>query len=56
MIHHWKAIDLEITDIEYHPDLTTSCEIIPSKPQTVKYVQIIKVSDKRTYVTSVERS
>ena len=31
MIHHWKDLDLEITDSEYHHDLTSSCEIIPSQ-------------------------
>ena len=31
MIHHWKALDMEMTDIEYHHDLTLSCEIIPSQ-------------------------
>ena len=56
MIHHWKAIDLEIAGFEYHHDLTSSCEIVPSKPQTLKYVEIIKFSDKRTYDTSLERS
>ena len=56
MIHHWKTIDLEITDFEYHHDLTSPCEIIPSKPQTLKYVEITKFSDKRTHDTSLERS
>ena len=36
MIHYWKALDLEITDFEYHHDRTSSCENIPS--QTSKYV------------------
>ena len=31
MIHHWKALDFEITDSEYHHDLTTSFEHIPSQ-------------------------
>ena len=31
MIHHWKALDLEITDSEYHHDLTSSYETIPSQ-------------------------
>ena len=31
MIHHWKAVDLEIIDSEYHHDPTFSCEIIPSQ-------------------------
>ena len=29
MIHHEKAINLEIIDSEYHHDPTSSCEIIP---------------------------
>ena len=28
MIHHWKALDLEITDVEYHHDLSPSSEIM----------------------------
>ena len=31
MIHHWKAIDLEITDFENYYDLTYTGEIIPSQ-------------------------
>ena len=36
MIHHWKGLDLEITDFEYHDDPTCRGEIIPS--QTSRYV------------------
>ena len=31
MIRHWKALDLYITDFEYHHDRTPSSEIILSK-------------------------
>ena len=37
MIHHWRALDLEITDFEYHLGPTPSGEITPSqtsKPST----------------------
>ena len=54
MIHQWKGLDLEITDFEYHQDPTPSAETIPS--QTLKHVEIIKVSDKPTYDTSLEKS
>ena len=57
MIHHWKALDLEITEFECHHDPTSSCEIIPPlKPQTLKHVEILKVSDKPTYDTSLQSS
>ena len=39
MIHQWKRLDLEITDFEYHHDLTFSAETIPSQtsnPQLCK--------------------
>ena len=54
MMHHWKGLELEITDFEYHHDPTPSTETIPS--QTLKHVEIIKVSDKHAYDTSLERS
>ena len=54
MIHHWKGLDLEITDLEYYHDLTYTVETKPS--QTVKHVENIKVSDKPAYDTSFERS
>ena len=31
MIHHWKSLDLEITDFENHHDLTYIGETIPSQ-------------------------
>ena len=54
MIHHSKGLDLEITDFEYHHDPTCTRESKP--PQTLKHVQIIKLSDKPLYDTSFERS
>ena len=56
MIHHWKALDFEITDFEYHHDPTPSVEIIPSQTSNLKHVEILKVFDKPTYDTSLERS
>ena len=43
MIHHWKALDLEVTDCEYHHDLTSSCVFIPSEASNLKHVEIIKL-------------
>ena len=43
MIHYWKALDLEITDFEYHHDPTPSSENIPT--QTLKHVETIKFSN-----------
>ena len=34
MMHHWKALDLDITNFEYHLDPTYSCEKIPSQTST----------------------
>ena len=51
MIHHWKAIDLEITDLDYRDDLTSSCEFLPSRTLYLKHLEIIKVSGKPTYDT-----
>ena len=37
MIHHWKRLDLQVTDLEYHYDPTPTAETIPSQtsnPQT----------------------
>ena len=31
MIHHLKGFDLEVTDFEYHHDLTYIGEILPSQ-------------------------
>ena len=54
MIHHTKGLDFEITDFEYQHDPTYTGETKPS--QTLKHVEIIKVSDKPMYDTSFERS
>ena len=51
-----KALDLEITDFEYHHDPTSSCEIILSQTLNLKHVESIKVSDKPTYDISLESS
>ena len=51
MIHHWKAIDLEIKNSDYQDDPTSSCEIIPSRTLNLKHLEIIKVSGKPTYDT-----
>ena len=54
MIHYSKALDLEITDFEYHHDPTPSCEFIPSQTLNLKHVEIIKISDKQTHDTLFE--
>ena len=54
MIHHGKALDLEITDSENHHDPTSACEITTSQTSNLKHVEIMKVSDKPTYDTSLE--
>ena len=54
MIHQSKGPDLEITDFEYQRDPTYTGETKPS--QTLKHVEIIKISDKPIYDTSFERS
>ena len=54
MIHHWKALDLEITDFKHLHDPTLSRKIIPSQTSNLKQVEIIKVSDEPTYDTSLE--
>ena len=56
MVRHWKGLDLEITDCEDHHDPTYTGEIMPSQTLNLKHVEIIKVSDKPTYDTSLERS
>ena len=56
MIHHWKGLDLEITDFQKPHVPTPSAETIHSQtsnPQTCRYY---KISDKPTYDTSLERS
>ena len=55
MIHHWKGVDLEITDFEHHYDRTLSGEFIPSQTSNLKHVEIIELSDKPTYDKSLER-
>ena len=30
-MHHWKGLDLEKTDFDYHKDPTPSAETIPSQ-------------------------
>ena len=56
MVHLWKGLELEITDFNYHHDPTPQVELYHLKPQTLKHVEIIKISDKPTYDTSLERS
>ena len=56
MIHHWKCLDLEITDLEYRYDRTRSGKTIPSQTSNLKHVEIIKVLDKPTQYTSLESS
>ena len=55
-IHHWKALDLEIRDLNYHHDLTPLGEIISSQTSNLKHVAIKKVSDKPTFDPSLESS
>ena len=38
MIHHWKALDLEITDSDYHHERTRWSEITPS--QTAQFYNL----------------
>ena len=43
MIHHWKGLELEITDFEYPHVPTPSAETIPSQtsnPQTCRDYKI----------------
>ena len=53
MIYPCKALDLKITDSEYHHDLISSCVIIPSQTSNPKHVEIQKVLHKPTYDTSL---
>ena len=48
MIHHWKGLDLENTDDDYHHDRILSREITPHETLNFKHVEIIKLSDKPT--------
>ena len=56
MIRHWKGLDLEITDFEYHLDRTPSAETIPSQTSNLENVEVIKVRHKPAYDTSLEKS
>ena len=56
MIHHWKALDLDITDFKHLHDPTSSGKFIPSQTSNIKQVEIIRVSDEPTYDTSLESS
>ena len=42
MIHHWEALDKEITDGEYQFDQTYTGETTPSQTLDLKHVEIIK--------------
>ena len=42
MIHHSKALDLEITNFKYYHDLTYTGEIKPSQTANLKHVEILK--------------
>ena len=46
LIHHWKGLDLEITDFTYHRDPTQSGETVLSQTATLKLVETVNVSDK----------
>ena len=53
MIHHWKGLDLEITDSEYlHYPTFSHEETTPSQTLNLKHVEVIKISDKPRYNTS----
>ena len=56
MIHQWKVLELEITDVDCHYDPTSSCEIMTSQTSNLKHVEIIKNLDKSTYDISLESS
>ena len=57
MIHHWKGFYLEITDFDYHHDPTPTGEkLYHLKPQILKHLEIIEVSDTPTQDSSLERS
>ena len=45
MIHHWKGLDLEITDFNYH-DLTPSGEVMRVKKAKLEELSNI-ISEKR---------
>ena len=56
MIHHWRGLDFEITVLIItmirHPQVKPN----HLKPHTLKHLEIINVSVKPTYDTSLERS
>ena len=56
MIYHWKAYDFEITEFEYHCDLTYTGEITPSETLILNHVEIIKFSDNHTCDISLQSS
>ena len=56
MIHHWKALDKEITDGEFQFDRAYTGKITPFRTSNVKHVEFIKISDNQTYDTSLESS
>ena len=56
MTHHWKALDLYITDFKHLHGPTFSRKIIPSQASNLKQVENINVSDEPTYDTSLESS
>ena len=56
MIHHSKALDLEMTDGENQFDRTYTSKTTPYQTLDLKHVDITKVLDKPTYDTSFERS
>ena len=56
MIHHWKALDLEITDGEYQFDRTYTGETTASQTLDLKHVEIKKISDRRARDISLESS
>ena len=55
-MHHWKALDLDITDFIYYHDPTPSSEFISSQTSNLKLVKITKVSDKPTFDAPLESS
>ena len=43
VIHHWKALDKEITDGEYQFDRTYTSDITPSQTLDLEHIEIIKI-------------
>ena len=54
LIHHWKGLDMKITDFGIHHDPTPSGEFIPSQTSNFKHGEVGKVSDKPIYDTLLE--